>query len=138
MYTLIYLAGPIPNYPNGTRARHRSPRFSQCTNICISICFGLHNCEAETRISLEITAVCFSLKHDFVVMSCSSYISCNVILVTSKIPASLIFFWFRMHFAFSCKPGVPQKLWSLHTGLPAKIKLTLQVNHSLRISILLQ
>lgn len=139
MYISIHLAGPISAYPNGTRAWHRSPKFSQCTNICISICFGLHYCEAETRINLEIAAVCFSLKYDFVVTSCSSYVCVTLFLSHPKYLHRFFFFffWFRMRVAFSCKPGDPQKLRSLHTGLPAKIELMLQVNHSLCISILL-
>lgn len=94
MYTSIHLAGPISAYPNGTRAWHRSPKFSQCTNTCISICFGLHYCEAETRISLEIAAVCFSLKYDFVVTSCSSYVCVTLFLSHPKYLHRFFFFFF--------------------------------------------
>lgn len=94
MYTSIHLAGPISAYPNGTRPWHRSPKFSQCTNICISICFGLHYCEAETRISLEIAAVCFSLKYDFVVTSCSSYVCVTLFLSHPKYLHRFFFFFF--------------------------------------------
>jgi len=106
MYALIHLAGPIPTCTNGSRTQHWPPKVSPGIKICICICFGLYNCESETRISMEITAVCFSQKLNFLAMSCCSYIPCHVILVTPKISASF-FLCFRMHTAFSCKPEVP-------------------------------